>query len=223
MDQKPIRLFIATDGELLMIAIMQIVSTCDYIEVAGASIEAEGFIDRVTAAEPDIVLLKKALLGPDYIRLLKQLKKQTKVKVILVLSDVSEFFDACATNSEGYILPELASYLLPIGIRMVHEGGTWIGPRIGRHVMQNAKSFVSAAQQPEATTGIDLPTVLTAKEKEVMSLLVLELTNQAIADELGLSVETVRVHVRHILKKLEVNDRSAAVKKISGQHQRIEP
>lgn len=221
MDQQPIKLFIATDGELLMIAIMQIVSNCGYIEVAGASIESEGFIDRVISAQPDIVLLKKALLGPDYIRLLKQLKKQSKIKVILVLSDVSEFVEACATNSEGYILPELSSYLLPIGIRMVHEGGIWLGPRIARHVVQNVRNLLQPTSA-EAAPSIDLPSTLTAKEKEVMSLLVLEMTNQAIADELGLSIETIRVHVRHILKKLEVRDRIAAVKKISGQFQRIE-
>jgi DNA-binding NarL/FixJ family response regulator len=108
---------------------------------------------------------------------------------------------AHSLGARGFLLKDFGPERLADTIRRVADGGdTW-----SREEVRRVTGVLTAAQ-PEGE--VDSP--LTRRESEVLEHVVRGLTNRKIADELGISYETVKEHVQHIIHKLGVNDRTQA-------------
>lgn len=180
----------------------------DLIVVAEA---ADGNIAVTTALQvkPNVILMDIGLPGLNGIEAAKQIKAKDATIGIVMLTSHSldeDILAALAANCDGYCLKDVAADQLVNAIRTVHNGGIWLDPAIAKRVI---KTFV---EQKPITTPVNSST-LTDRELEVLTLVVEGLSNQEIAEKLILSTETIKTHMRHLMEKLSVSDRTQAAVK----------
>lgn len=180
----------------------------DLIVVAEA---ADGNIAVTTALQvkPNVILMDIGLPGLNGIEAAKQIKAKDATIGIVMLTSHSldeDILAALAANCDGYCLKDVAADQLVNAIRTVHNGGIWLDPAIAKRVI---KTFV---EQKPITTPVNNST-LTDRELEVLTLVVEGLSNQEIAERLILSTETIKTHMRHLMEKLSVSDRTQAAVK----------
>ncbi|MDP3510310.1 MAG: response regulator transcription factor [Candidatus Melainabacteria bacterium] len=174
--------------------------------------EAADGIDAVSTAlqvKPSVILMDIGLPGINGIDAAQQIKAtDSKIGIIMLTSHSldEDIMAALAANCDGYCLKDVAADQLVNAIRSVHNGGIWLDPAIAKRVI---KAFV---EQKPAAALVNNGT-LTERELEVLTLVVEGLSNQEIADRLVLSTETIKTHMRHLMEKLSVTDRTQAAVK----------
>jgi DNA-binding NarL/FixJ family response regulator len=158
---------------------------------------------------PDIVLMDIGLPGMDGIegaRRLRALAPSARVIILTVHEEDEKIFAAICAGASGYLLKPLPSERIVAAIREVSRGAAPISGYIARRVLE-----MFARNQPPAPRQDAYG--LTGREKEILQLLVDDLTVKAVAARLNLSVHTIDTHVRNIYDKLHVRSRSGAVVK----------
>lgn len=134
--------------------------------------------------------------------------------IVSVNEDIDTIRKALAAGAMGYI-PKTSSPDVTISaIQLVLAGGIYVPPHI---LQQSANLSVSSAPKPEPEIHLEAAqiTALSRRQLEVLDLIASGKSNQAIADELGLTIPTVKMHVSGIFKKLVVRNRTEAVAKYS--------
>jgi DNA-binding NarL/FixJ family response regulator len=128
--------------------------------------------------------------------------------MLTVHDEDEKLFEAINAGANGYMLKDTNSADFLSGVRGALEGEATLPPKLAAHLLNE---FVRLANRPEPTTDIEYEPDLTAREREVLDLIATGATNQLIADQLTISLHTVKSHVRSILSKLHaVNRREAA-------------
>jgi DNA-binding NarL/FixJ family response regulator len=129
----------------------------------------------------------------------------------------ADIFASLAAGAGGYCLKDVVPERLYTAIRSVKSGDIWLDSAIASRVMRfyNASNKESVAEKQESairppSITSPLPEPLSPREMEVLTLLVEGLSNQEIADRLIISLATAKTHVRNILNKLAVDDRTQA-------------
>ena len=170
----------------------------------------------------------------DGIEATKRIKESNPdVKVIMLTSHKSDqtIFAALSAGANGYCLKNISADQLTAVIKMVADGAVWLDSGIANRVL-SAYSVSSSdpalgAVKPQSSTVLPSPGAPAAKPKgnvslspretEVLRLVADGLSNQKIAQRLGLGLETVKTHMRHIMEKLAVSDRTEAAVKAMKQ------
>lgn len=158
---------------------------------------------------PDVVLMdinlgERATDGIECVRALKVLLPEILVLMLTVFEDTEKIFQALAAGASGYLLKRQRPEELLAAIREVVAGGAPMSTSIARKVV---KSFQSAP--PPGTES----TELSHRELEVLKAMAEGLAYKQIADQLNVSIHTVRNYIRRIYEKLHVHSRTAAVVK----------
>lgn len=168
--------------------------------------DGENAMKAIPQLEPDVVLVDINLPGMSGIELIALLKEQTASQfLVLTVYDNSEnIFQALAAGASGYLLKRGIPARLLSAIREVNEGGSPMSASIARQVVQ------SFHRSPESVAETQK---LSPREAEILKLLADGLLYKEIADQLFISYETVRTHVRRIYEKLHVRTRTEAVVK----------
>lgn len=164
--------------------------------------------------ESDVVIMDIGLPGMSGIEGVKYLaENHPNVAVIMctVHDDEDLIFDAICNGAVGYLLKKVQAPDLERAIRDAADGGSPMTPNIARKVI--------ASLQVRPSHKADERDQLTKREKEVLNLLALGKSYASIGQELFLSVDGVRYHIRHIYEKLQVNSRAQAIAK--GLRERI--
>lgn len=155
---------------------------------------------------PDVLLMDLGLPGRsglEGIGDVRRLSPETTVVVLTVFEDDEKVFKAVCAGATGYLLKTSRSEELVRGVKEALSGGSPMSPKIARRVLEMFSSFAPKASDFG----------LTEREREILGMIVMGLTNKQLASQLGLSVHTVDAHLRHIYGKLEVHNRSGAVAK----------
>ncbi|HVM49721.1 MAG TPA: response regulator transcription factor [Candidatus Acidoferrum sp.] len=164
-------------------------------------------LEHLPADKPDVVLMDINMTGMDGIECvtrLKALMPEVRVVMLTIYEDTDKIFSALSAGATGYLLKRVAPGKLLEAIRDVHEGGSAMSSSIARKV-------VAAFQK---TTPASAAAVhLSPREQAVLDSLAKGLTYKAIADELGISIETIRTHLKRVYQKLHVQSRTEAVAK----------
>lgn len=157
----------------------------------------------------DVVLMDinlPGINGIDCIIKLKQLNSTMQFMMCTVYEDDEHIFNALKAGATGYILKKTEPGKLLDAIKDLYEGGSPMNAQIARKV-------ISSFQQINPSTSVSLE-MLTPREKELLQLLAKGLRYKEIADQLYLSTDTVRTHIRNIYRKLEVQSRMEAINKV---------
>ncbi|MBE0544604.1 MAG: response regulator transcription factor [Verrucomicrobia bacterium] len=184
-----------------------------YLTAAGgfrcksAYASAEEALAHLPQDPPDVVLMDVNLGGMDGIECVRRLKAvmpEAQVLMLTVFEDTEKIFRALAAGASGYLLKRLSPKKLLEAIREVLEGGSPMSAPIARKVVQ---SFQGAPAHGDETLD------LSQREREVLNGLAEGLAYKQIADQLGVSIHTVRNYIRRIYEKLHVCTRTEAVAK----------
>ncbi len=168
---------------------------------------AEAALKSLPGDKPDVVLMDINLGGMNGIECVERLKAQVPTMQILMLTvyeDTDQIFKALAAGASGYLLKRSSPTKLLSAIREVHGGGSPMSSSIARKV-------VASFQKSGQTDGKQ--THLSPREEAVLNCLAKGLTYKQIADQLEISIDTIRTYLRRIYEKLHVQSRTEAVAK----------
>lgn len=169
-------------------------------------------LDIVRAHQPGVVLMDiqmPVLNGIDATRAIKQ-EFGDKIKVIMLTSshDEKEVYAALTAGADAYCTKDVRMQRLLQVIEMVQEGAIWMDPAIAK-IVSTAFPLMSHSQENAKTlTRQSYNINLTERESEVLELLIEGKANKEIANDLNLSINTVKTHVRSIIDKMAVDSRT---------------
>ncbi len=167
--------------------------------------------------QPDIVLLDMRMPNMDGISVLKQLKQQqSNLPVVMLTTSTSEqdLLEALKHGANGYLLKDMEPDALVTALRDINAGETVVAPHL-------TSALVRFIQGDTASPQAQWPfSELTPRESEILVLIAEGQGNKLIARNLGISYGTVKLHVKAVLRKLDVHSRvEAAVMYIEHNHQ----
>jgi DNA-binding NarL/FixJ family response regulator len=185
-----------------------LISRAEGMRVCGACGSAEEALAALPPLRPEVVLMDIQLPGSngiDCILALKEKLPETRFLVLTVFENDDVVFGALEAGASGYLLKTSPPEKLLAAIRELRDGGAPMSPQIARRVVERFRPPVGPAQAK-----LPVPE-LTDRESEVLALLARGHLYKEIADQLSISVETIRKHLGRIYKKLHVKSRTEAV------------
>ena len=204
-----INVAIVEDNNTIREGLAALINGTDGYKCTGSYFDCETFLRELDKTEVDVVLMDIALPGMDGIEGVKRAterKPDLDILMLTIYEESEKVFDALCAGACGYLVKKTPPARLLEAIKEVNEGGSPMSSQIARDVI---KAFKEGA----APTEEDLAYKLSSREKEVLNLLAEGNNYHEIAEELFISVDTVRHHIRNIYKKLHVHSRSEAVAK----------
>ncbi|MDE3075823.1 MAG: response regulator transcription factor [Chloroflexota bacterium] len=206
MSAPNIRVLVADDHELVRDGLVLMLGTAPGIEVVAQASNGEQCVASAGAHQPDVVLMDLKMPGMDGLAATQRIKArwpQTKVLLLTGVEDGDLVMEAPVCGADGYLLKSTTSDDLIGAIRTVAGGDAYLAPALTRQLFSRllAEAGRPAARNPG----------LSEREIEVLRLMARLHSNREIADWLVISQDTVRSHVKNILRKLEQPDRTQAV------------
>lgn len=185
-----------------------LVSACDTLACARKAI-ANHKIDILVA---DIDLPDGS--GIDAIRMLLTEQPDAQAVVVSVLRDGPRVLEAIKAGASGYVLKDDSSYGIRSALEIVLEGKSPMSATIARQIVDSIRTDTAKESEPEKPP---IPNLLSPREREVLTAIARGFTNKEVAKLLGISPNTIPVHVRHIYRKLETTNRVEAVYEAQAQ------
>ena len=182
--------------------------------------DAESAMSGLPERPPDVLLMDIQLPGLDGISAIRTLRgslPNTEIIMLTAMEDHDRIFSSFAAGASGYLLKHTAPNKILEAIREVFSGGSPMSAPIARRLVKffgNDKAAPPPLPVPPVQN-VDANPNLTGREREVLDLMAEGLLYKEAADRLGLSVDTIRAHLRNIYKKLRVRNRTEAVLKLS--------
>lgn len=201
-----IRLLVADDHEVVRYGLTLMFETTEDIKVVGQAADGGAVLEKVRTLRPDVVLLDLRMPGLDGNEVLRRLKRLPQPPRVLVLTGIEgrhDVLDAVAAGADGYALKQISPGQLQEAVRAVAAGQSYLHPGVTGQVL-------SAARRRAGIYGPD-PWNLSRREREVLELMGHSLPTDEIASRLFISEETVRSHIKSILKKTGKKHRMDAV------------
>jgi DNA-binding NarL/FixJ family response regulator len=203
---KPIRLFVVDDHALFRRGLIGLLTDMDGFEVVGEAGSGEEALRAVPKALPDIVLLDvnmPGLSGVETLRALREAGQNMNALMLTISQDESDLVGAIMAGASGYLLKNAEPEMLRRTLLDVAEGKSVLSPEITTQVFKVMRRSQSARSHD----------LVSGRELEVLRCLARGLTTSQIAAQLYISENTVKTHIRHVLEKMEVNNRAEAVAK----------
>ncbi|NUO03648.1 MAG: response regulator transcription factor [Saprospiraceae bacterium] len=202
-----IKIAIYEDNHALREALEILITGVPGFELVGAYPNCINIEADLRRAEPDVILMDIDLperSGIEGAYIVKQQAPTVEVLMLTVFDDNDKVFQAVCAGASGYLLKKTPPAKILEAIEDIYNGGAPMTPVIARKVLQ---LFPRA---PAVNTETDK---LTPREQEVLSSLAKGNSYKMVADELGISIETVRTHIKRIYEKLHVHSVAEAIAK----------
>lgn len=210
VPDEVIRVLIADDQALFRRGLFVVLGTEDGVEVVAEAENGEDAIEKARELAPDVVLMDVRMPKVNGIEAAARIRADlpsTKILMLTVSDEEEDLYEAIKAGANGYLLKEISVEEVAEAIRAVMQGQSLISPSMASKLLSE---FNSLARRAEDRQQLPAPT-LTNREIEVLRLVAKGMSNREIAEELYISENTVKNHVRNILEKLHLHNRMEAV------------
>jgi DNA-binding NarL/FixJ family response regulator len=201
IEKRPIRILIVDDHTVVRAGLRQIISEATDMQVVAEAATAKEALETVAAGNIDLVLLDVSLPDKNGLEVLKQIRSESPMMRVLLLSMHAEDqygIRALKAGASGYLTKESAPEQLIAALRKVAQGGKYITPSLAEQIVYSFES--DANVQPHEN--------LSDREYEVMCLIASGKTVKEIAEQLFLSVKTVSTYRARVLEKMHLKNNS---------------
>ncbi|WP_336053955.1 response regulator transcription factor [Streptomyces sp. CA2R101] len=206
--QRPIRVFLLDDHEVVRRGVQDLLDAEPDIEVVGDAGTADHALARGPALRPDVAVLDVRLPDGDGVSVCRELRSRLPGLACLMLTsfdDDDALLDAIMAGAAGYVLKEIKGTDLVAAVRTVAAGHSMLDPATTSRLMSTLRGEDSD-EEPET----DALSSLSPREREILGLIGEGLTNRQIGKRLYLSEKTVKNHISRLLAKLGVERRIQA-------------
>ena len=203
-----IRLVIADDHAVVRKGLTGLLESADDIEVVGSATNGEEAVEMARELVPDLVLMDLQMPGLDGVRATQAIVGERLAADVLILTSFSDghrLLAAIDAGAVGYLLKDAEPADLVAGIRAAARGESPIDPKAARHLFTSRTSRTS-----RMTASASSEVALSAREREVLKLVVQGLANKQIARRLGITERTVKGHLTSAYQRIGVADRTQA-------------
>ena len=197
-----IRVLLVDDHEMVRLGVSSYLSIQDDIEVIGEAENGKIGYQKALALRPDVILMDLVMEEMDGIESTKLiLKDWPEAKILIVTSfiDDEKVYPAIEAGAAGYLLKTSTAHEIADAIRATQRGERVLEPEVTTKMMDKLTGRHQILHDD-----------LTNRELEILMLIAQGMSNQEIADELYITLKTVKTHVSNILAKLQVSDRTQA-------------
>jgi two-component system, NarL family, response regulator len=196
-ETEKIKVLIVDDHPIMRVGVAAIINRCPDMTTVGEAGSGESAIELFERHRPDITLMDLRLPGMSGVEAIRRIRKRHPQACFVVLTTYEgdeDIFEALEAGARAYIIKGMPHKVLIDALRRVHAGGRFLPKPVSRAL---------ASRTPDSD--------FSAREREVLQLLVQGESNKSIAALLGITEATVKCHVSVILMRLQVEDRTQAV------------
>lgn len=209
----PIRVFVVEDQTKILKNQLKLLEGHPDLEIVGTALSGETALEEVARLKPDVLLLDLGLprmSGIDVTRAVKASMPGIEILIFTIFDEEDKVLEAVQAGASGYLLKGTPADKMIEAIKEVSAGGTVIQPSLARRLLKHFRvgeapaATPAPAEEPEGKK-------LSARETEILQLIAKGVSNNEAASMLNLSKATIRTHLEHIYRKLEVTNRVEAV------------
>jgi DNA-binding NarL/FixJ family response regulator len=207
---EPVRVLIVDDHALFRRGLQMVLEGETDIDVVGEAGDGQEAIERAESTTPDVVLMDVRMpkrSGIEATRTIKDTLPSTKILMLTISDEEADLYEAIKAGASGYLLKEISIEEVADAVRAVHAGQSLISPSMASKLLNEFAAMVKRRDERAQVPGPRL----TSRELEVLKLVAKGLNNRDIGQELFISENTVKNHVRNILEKLHLHSRMEAV------------
>lgn len=201
--RQTLRILIVEDDPMMQLGLTQALEDYPHFTIVGQASDGYAGVEKALALKPDVIVMDIGLPRLDGIAATQQIRaKLPDIRIVVLTSHTSEteIIAALSSGADAYCVKGADVERLVTAIAVAQEGAVYLDPKIARRVIEHLKP-------PATTTPIGQ---LSARELDVLKLIVEGYSNPEIGNALYLSPNTIKTHIRGIMNKLAVDDRVQA-------------
>jgi DNA-binding NarL/FixJ family response regulator len=212
--QEKVRVLLADDHEITRVGLRVALSGTNEFDIIGEAVDGQQAVTLAKELNPGVVLMDigmPVMNGVEATKIIKSESPQVKVLMLTLHDSDDDVRQSFGAGADGYCLKDIPTPTLALAISSIAAGAVWLDPRIAKIFLQFGNpqgKYHYNMGPPEA--GEKEEAELTPRELEVLELLAQGLSNNEIAEKLFVSGQTIKTHVRHIMEKMAVSDRTQA-------------
>jgi two-component system nitrate/nitrite response regulator NarL len=216
----PVRLLVVDDHTLFRRGLVALLAADPSLQVVGQAADAGEALRLAGALQPDVILLDNHLPGVRGIEALAGLKETAPAARILLLTvseDADDLAAALRAGAHRYLVKTIEGEQLAQAIHRAMRGEAVVSPEMtGKLVLAFQNAGAAATPTPGPAPAQDAAALLSPREQQVLHQIATGASNKEIARALAIAETTVKIHVQHILRKLQLNSRVQAAVYAAG-------
>jgi DNA-binding NarL/FixJ family response regulator len=205
------RVLLADDHHLVRAGIRALLESLPDVEIVAEAGDGQEALQALVRTKPDIALVDISMPGLNGLELAARAAREvpeTRLVILSVHGDASHVAQALRAGARGYLVKDAAADEIPVLIRSVMRGETYLSPGISRHVVDGflGRAAPSGSERPDASE------LLTPRQREILQLVAEGRSTKEVAQLLELSVKTVETHRAQIMERLDIHDLAGLVR-----------
>jgi DNA-binding NarL/FixJ family response regulator len=216
----PIKVAIVEDDAVIREGLVFLFRSSPRFECLVPCQSAEAALAALPPLDPDVLLLDihlPGISGIEFLPRFKALSPATQICMLTVFEDADAVFGALRAGATGYLLKATPPAAVLEAVQDLHAGGSPMSGQIARKLVTEFARQPSTFHTPPQPAHQASSPELCKREREILDLLAKGHRYKEIADELGISIHTVRSFIRSMYEKLQVHSRTEALLKVRGE------
>jgi RNA polymerase sigma factor (sigma-70 family) len=217
---KKIKIVLADDHQMFLDGLYSLLSQLENVEILATANHGKQLLEKMRRLHHiDVAVVDMHMEQMDGIETTRNIKKEfPNVRVIglTMENDINSIKEMLDAGASGYLLKNTGKSELEIALERVADGEFYLSQSVGNQLAQDML-HLRQRKEMKGQNGLD---VLTEREKEILTMIAEEMTNQEIAEKLFISPKTVETHRKNLMKKIGVNN-TLGVYKFAVQHKLI--